>query len=246
MGYTRAQVLAFIDKMAPLMMNEAKSRGYKICSTAIAQSIIEGAAGTSTLASKYHNHWGLKAGSSYKGKKVALKTKEEYVKGKLTTITDYFRAYDSDAAGVKGYYDFINTTRYRNLKTATSYKEYAERLKAHGYATSSTYVNTLCQTVLKYNLNKYDISLNGSKSTDSVNTQTINTKSIKQWYNRNFTVEKVKELQELLNKAGYSIVVDGIVGNYTIGAVMDFQKKNHLSIDGKAGNVTINKLRNVK
>lgn len=155
MGYTSAQAKEFINMIAPLMVAEGKARGYSVISTAIAQAIIEGAAGTSGLA-KYHNHWGLKCGSSWKGKSVNMKTKEEYTVGTLTTIKDNFRAYDSDQEGVKGYYDFISSKRYANLKTAKNYKEYAEMLKADGYATSSTYVNTLCSTVQKYDLQKYD------------------------------------------------------------------------------------------
>lgn len=161
MGYTASQAKDFIKKIAPLIQAEAKERGYTIVSTVIAQAIIEGAAGTSLLAKKYANHFGLKCGSSWKGDSVNLSTKEEYTAGTLTTIKDNFRAYltngqPDDAKGVKGYYDFISTKRYANLKTAKTYKEYAERLKADGYATSSTYVNTLCSTVKKYELDKYD------------------------------------------------------------------------------------------
>lgn len=162
MGYTSSQAKAFINLIAPLMVNEAKNRDYKIVSTAIAQAIIEGAAGTSVLAKTYHNHWGLKCGSSWKGKSVNMKTKEEYTIGTLTTIKDNFRAYDNDIEGVRGYYDFISTKRYSNLKSATSYTEYASMLKIDGYATSSTYVNTLCSTVKKYELEKYDKELSGS------------------------------------------------------------------------------------
>ncbi len=155
MGYSSAQAKAFINMIAPLMVAEGHNRGYNIISTAIAQAIIEGAAGTSGLA-KYHNHWGLKCGSSWKGKSVNMKTKEEYTVGTLTTIKDNFRAYDTDAEGVAGYYDFISIKRYANLKNAKNYVEYANMLKADGYATSSTYVNTLCSTVVKYDLQKYD------------------------------------------------------------------------------------------
>lgn len=155
MGYSSTQANAFINMIAPMMVAEGRARGYRIISTAIAQAIIEGAAGTSGLA-KYHNHFGLKCGSSWKGASVNMKTKEEYTVGTLTTIKDNFRAYASDQEGVKGYYDFISTKRYANLKTATTYRQYAEMLKLDGYATSSTYVNTLCSTVEKYNLQKYD------------------------------------------------------------------------------------------
>lgn len=156
MGYSSAQAKEFIDHIAPMMVAEGKSRGYRIISTAIAQAIIEGAAGTSSLAKNYHNHFGLKCGSKWKGKSVNMKTKEEYTVGTLTTIKDNFRAYDNDVEGIKGYYDFISTSRYANLKTASTYKQYAQNLKYDGYATSSTYINTLCNTVVKYGLVKYD------------------------------------------------------------------------------------------
>lgn len=156
MGYSSAQAKAFIEHIAPMMVAEGRARGYTVISTAIAQAIIEGAAGTSGLA-KYHNHWGLKCGSKWKGKSVNMRTKEEYTVGTLTTIKDNFRVYDSDLDGVKGYYDFISTSRYANLKTAGSYKQYALYLKQDGYATSSTYIDTLCTTVEKYDLTKYDI-----------------------------------------------------------------------------------------
>ena len=156
MGYTSAQAKAFINQIAPLIVAEGKKRGYKVFSTVIAQAIIESASNTSVLGYKYCNYFGMKCGSSWKGKSVNLKTKEEYKVGTLTSIRDNFRVFDSMVAGVAGYYDFISTSRYKNLKTANTAKEYAERLKADGYATSSSYVNTLVSTVSKYNLTKYD------------------------------------------------------------------------------------------
>lgn len=156
MGYTSAQAKSFIEHIAPLIQREGFSRGYSIVSTTIAQSIIEGACGTSGLAKNYHNHFGMKAGKSWKGKSVNMKTKEEYTPGQLTDIRDFFRAFDSDVEGVEGYYDFIDTKRYANLRDAKTYRQFAEYLKADGWATSSTYVNTLCNTVEKYKLTKYD------------------------------------------------------------------------------------------
>ena len=153
-----ANVYDFISQIAPLIVAEGTKRGYKIFSTVIAQAIIESRYGQSGLA-KYHNYFGIKCGSAWlnQGKpSVSLKTKEEYTVGKLTTINDYFRVYPDMAAGVAGYYDFISTKRYANLKTATTYRMYAEMLKADGYATSSSYINTLCDTVVKYGLSAYD------------------------------------------------------------------------------------------
>ena len=159
MGYSSAQVKSFINIIAPIIVTEGKARGYKVFSTTIAQAIIEGAAGTSVLAKTYHNHFGLKCGSAWLkagNPSVNMKTKEEYKVGNLVTINDYFRVYANDIEGVKGYYDFISTKRYANLKTANNYTEFANMLKSDGYATSSTYVNTLCATVKNYELEKYD------------------------------------------------------------------------------------------
>lgn len=153
---TQTQVKEFIEKIAPIIQKYAKKNGYKICSTVIAQACCESAYGTSSLGYKYHNYFGMKCGGSWKGKSVNMTTKEEYTVGTLTTIKDNFRAYDSIDEGVQGYYAFISAKRYANLKDATSYRQYAEMLKSDGYATSSTYVNTLCTIVEKYDLAKYD------------------------------------------------------------------------------------------
>jgi hypothetical protein len=154
-----AEVYSFIQQIAPLIVAEGNKRGYKVMSTVIAQAIIESRYGKSTLASKYHNYFGLKCGTAWvlTGKpSVSLKTNEEYTPGKLTAIKDAFRVYPDMPSGVAGYYDFISSKRYANLKTAINYRQYAEYLKADGYATSSTYVNTLCTTVSQYGLEVYD------------------------------------------------------------------------------------------
>ena len=169
MGYSSAQAKAFINMIAPIIVAEGKTRGYKVFSATIAQAIIEGAAGTSVLAKKYHNHFGLKCGSAWlkSGKpSVNMKTKEEYKVGNLVTINDYFRVYANDIEGVRGYYDFISTKRYANLKTANNYTEFANLLKSDGYATSSTYVNTLCSTVRKYGLEKYDVVTSNNSNSE--------------------------------------------------------------------------------
>lgn len=169
-----SKVEEFINIIAPLIVTEGKKRGYSVFSTVIAQAIIESNSGKSILGYKYHNYFGMKCGSRWKGKSVNLKTKEEYTVGTLTTIKDNFRVYDSMEEGVKGYYDFISTKRYANLKESKTYVEYAENLKADGYATSSKYVNTLCTTVDAHNLTKYDSFFNfNDEVTDNNDTEYI-------------------------------------------------------------------------
>lgn len=193
MGYSTAQAKEFINNIAPLIQAEAKKRGYKICSTAIAQAVIESASGTSSLGYKYHNYFGMKCGSSWRGKSVNLATKEEYTVGQITNIKANFRVYDSMADGVAGYYDFISTKRYANLKEAITAKQYAEMLKADGYATSSSYVNTLISTVNKYDLTKYDGQRVAKKSNEEIAKEVINGL----WGNG-------QERKDKLTQAGYS------------------------------------------
>lgn len=230
----------FIPEIAPLMQAEAKKRGYKIVSTAIAQAIIESRWGESGLA-KYHNYFGLKCGSKWAGKSVNMKTKEEYTPGTLTTINDNFRAYDSMADGVKGYYDFISSSRYANLKTATTPKQYAEYLKADGYATSSTYVKTLTDTVQKYNLAQYDgdkVIIEDNPNRNPYNEPTKNVRL-------NSKGNDVRWVQVELNRKGHHLTVDGICGLKTVDAVKKFQFAHGLVVDGIVGPATREKLKSV-
>ena len=230
MGYSSAQAKDFIKYIAPMIQSEAKQRGYKICSTVIAQAIIEGAAGTSILAKKYHNHFGMKCGKSWKGGSVNMKTKEEYTQGTLTTIKDNFRTYPSDEAGISGYYDFISSPRYENLKTATTYKEYAEMLKKDGYATSSSYVNTLCNTVIKYNLGAYD------EATDAP--QHIQNRRVLKFTTPFMQGSDVIICQRILQKLGYDLGSSGVDGKYgkkTADAIARFQSEHGLVVDSVVG-----------
>lgn len=146
----------FIATVAPLIVKYGKKYGYPIVSPIIAQAVIESNYGQSKLSADYNNFFGLKCGSSWKGKSVNMKTKEEYKVGSLTTIKDNFRAYDTVEEGIDGYFKFISTKRYANLKKAVTPYEYCVMLKADGYATSSTYVATLYNTITRLNLMIYD------------------------------------------------------------------------------------------
>lgn len=153
---TKAESLDFIAKIAPIIQKYAKAYGYQVASPIIAQACIESAYGKSSLGYKYHNYFGMKCGSAWKGKSVNLKTKEEYTVGTLTSISANFRVYDSMEEGIKGYFEFISGKRYQNLKSAMYPKEYLQMIKQDGYATSSTYVDTNMNCINKWNLTQYD------------------------------------------------------------------------------------------
>ena len=147
----------FIAEIAPIIQKVATEKGYHVCSPIIAQACLESGYGKSVLGAKYHNYFGMKCGKYWKGASVKMRTKEEYSPGTLTTITDNFRVYDDMESGVRGYFDFINTKRYANLKTAISPRQYLELIKKDGYATSSKYVDSNMLILWRYNLTDYDI-----------------------------------------------------------------------------------------
>ena len=120
----------------------------------------------------------MKCGTKWTGKSVNMNTQEEYQPGTLTQISDNFRVFDSMEDGVKGYFDFINYSRYANLKGVTDPQTYVENIKADGYATSSTYVTNLMRVIRDNNLTQYDgaAQQTPSKSVDEVAQDVVNGK----------------------------------------------------------------------
>lgn len=223
-----AQAKQFIELIGPIIQDEAKARGYQVCSPIIAQACIESAFGTSSLGYRRHNYFGMKCGSAWKGKSVNLSTKEEYTPRQLTTIRDNFRVYDSMEDGVKGYFDFISTKRYANLKDAQTPKEYLELIKKDGYATSSSYVNTNLNCISRYDLERFDWN-----------------KVDENPYPEPITIMKegrsganVKWLQWELNRHGANLKIDGVFGPKTKLSVLLFQKDHGLTQDGIVGDKT--------
>lgn len=146
----------FIEQIATYVKKYAGDYGIMVHSPIIAQAILESGWGRSTLASEYHNYFGLKCGGAWNGKSVNMATQEEYEVGVMTDIRDNFRVFDSMEDGVKGYFDFINYSRYSNLKGVTDPEEYCRLIKEDGYATSSTYVDSLVRVIYDNNLTRFD------------------------------------------------------------------------------------------
>lgn len=146
----------FIDQIAGYVKKYAAIFGICVHSPIIAQAILESGWGKSKLAATYHNYFGLKCGTKWTGKSVNMTTQEEYTAGTMTVIADDFRVFDSMEEGVKGYFEFIQLARYQNLKGITDPQKYLETIKADGYASSSTYVQSNMNVIKQYDLTQYD------------------------------------------------------------------------------------------
>ena len=168
----------FIQKVAEKVSKYAPLYGICVHSPIIAQAIIESGWGKSGLASKYHNYFGLKCGSSWKGKSVNMATKEEYKVGTVTNIRDNFRVFDDFDDGIRGYFEFINTSRYANLKGVKNPEEYVRRLKADGYATSSTYVNNIMRVIRDNKLTRFDGNGDGDVKKEELTGKVLSGKEI--------------------------------------------------------------------
>ena len=168
----------FIQKVAEKVNKYAPLYGICVHSPIIAQAIIESGWGKSGLASKYHNYFGLKCGSSWKGGSVNMATREEYKPGVVTNIRDNFRTYEDFDAGIRGYFEFINTSRYANLKGVKSPEEYVRRLKADGYATSSKYVDNVMRVIRDNKLTRFDDKVGESVKKEELTGKVLSGKEI--------------------------------------------------------------------
>ena len=148
---------SFIGQIGPIVQKYAALYGYRFPSAIIAQACIESAYGTSSLAYRYHNYFGIKWWRGCGRSAVNLQTKEEYTPGILISVKSGFAVGQDMEDGVRMYFEFITrNSRYNNLKGATSSKNYIELIRADGYATSSTYVSTVWKVVQAQGLERFD------------------------------------------------------------------------------------------
>lgn len=241
MGFSAEQI-DFIKRIAPIVQRECVKRGYSFASPILAQASTESFKGStlSKLAKEYNNFFGMKCGMGWKGKNVNLSTGEEYVTGTISIIQANFRVYDTLAEGIVGYFDFINTKRYANLKTAISPRHYLELIKQDGYATSSRYVTTCMERIQGLNLMQYDtfagVVKTGNPYAEPIKNIRLNSKG-----------NDVRWLQYELNRVGgYKLIVDGVAGSLTIGALQDFQHTHNLTVDGICGPLTRAEIKKTK
>ena len=146
---------AFLNTIASWIVFFAPQYGIKCPSAVIGQAVHETGWGKDGL-SPYNNFFGMKCGSNWKGASVNKKTQEEYKVGTTTNISANFRAYATVEEGVRGYFEFISSSRYANLKGITDPLKYLQTIKADGYATGSNYAANIHKVITTYNLTKYD------------------------------------------------------------------------------------------
>ena len=139
----------YIKRFAPVAVSEMKKFGIP-ASISLAQGLVESRAGTSSLAKKNNNHFGIKCFS------------KKCRKGHCTNHTDdthkdFFRKFPSAWESWRSHSQLLASGRYKDLKAyGRDYKKWARGLKEKGYATDSTYDEKLIGMIERFNLQRFD------------------------------------------------------------------------------------------
>ena len=147
---------AFIERVGALAAADMQKSGV-LASLTIAQAILESGWGKSGLTVKANALFGIKAGTSWKGRVYSTKTQECYDGVTFTTVTALFRAYDSWEESVADHSALLTgAARYKAVVGERDYKTACRAIKAAGYATDPKYPDKLIQIIESYGLTAYD------------------------------------------------------------------------------------------
>ena len=193
----------FIESVAPGAIAGWKEYGV-LPSVTVAQAILESGWGQSSLASQYHNLFGIKG--SYYGQSVNLNT-NEYYGGRYVNIVDGFRAYPNNSASVEDHGNFLySNSRYHNLLGDTNYVSVANKLHADGYATAPNYASALINLVRTYNLTQLDkVALSGSTAVNNDRNSGVNGATTADSIANYYTVQSGDTLSGIANQFNTSV-----------------------------------------
>lgn len=144
-----ARYLNYIDQYSSLAVEQMQKHGIP-ASIKLAQGLLESGAGVSTLASKSHNHFGIKCGGNWGGPSVRHTD---------DAPNECFRAYKHPRESYEDHSLFLKRgPRYAFLfdLDVTDYKAWARGLKKAGYATDPSYANRLISIIEDYELYRFD------------------------------------------------------------------------------------------
>jgi len=151
--------IAYIDKYADIAIEEYQRYGIPP-SIKLGQAIIESRHGTSTLAVKANNHFGIKW---YKGNSLEKSYLSKNITGTYQVRDDCgenkcsFMSFTSDWASYRAHSLVLLKPRYKKLFTyGLDYERWAYGLKEANYATADNYAKLLIDVIEQYELYEYD------------------------------------------------------------------------------------------
>lgn len=215
----------FISKIAPYVVKHTAEFGIKVNSPIIAQACLESGYGTSTSAlgickADYNNFFGLK----YRPNRVTCScgifkdgSYEQRADGQYYPVYDDWFAFKDAEQGVLGYLQFINISKYANLKGVTDPYKYLTLLRQDGYCTSLKYVNNVFNLLKKQDLTQYDIDYKSATATQNEKSSE-SASTTKKYYRVNLASCKNKanadDFAERAKAKGFDCIVKYIDGYY--------------------------------
>ena len=148
---SRRRQLDYLDRHAGLAVREMHRSGIP-ASITLAQALLESNVGRSTLATRNHNHFGIKCFSRTCSKGHCSNFDDDSHK-------DFFRIYADTEASFRAHSTFLERgKRYRSLfdLDAKDYKGWARGLRKAGYATDKRYAEKLIRLIEELELHRYD------------------------------------------------------------------------------------------
>ncbi|MDR1437249.1 MAG: glucosaminidase domain-containing protein [Candidatus Symbiothrix sp.] len=148
----------YIDQYADLAVKQMKKHQIP-ASITLAQGLLESGAGKSSFVRESNNHFGIKCGSGWAGKRIYRDD---------DAANECFRSYKNAGASYEDHSVFLTTkSRYSSLFSfkITDYKAWAAGLQTSGYATDKAYANKLIKIIEDYELYRYDAPLKKKNKT---------------------------------------------------------------------------------
>lgn len=160
-----ANKLALLDKAYKYIRKYAPQFGIMVYSPILAQLIIESNWGTSNKVINHgkwmHNYLGLKWRDNRcpiaLGWFTETGSEQDANTGQYQTSEMKWCKFRSMEECILGYFQWLNIPIYDSIRGVTDPETYVKNIKAAGYATSIDYVNTIMNTIKKYNLTQYDM-----------------------------------------------------------------------------------------
>lgn len=145
-GQGQEHVQRFMERLSAPAQAASRKTGVP-AELILAQAALETGWGRHEIATasggNSYNLFGIKAGSSWKGRTTDIVT-HEYINGQRTRVVDTFRVYNSFEEAFTDYARLIgNNPRYAAVTTAGNAEQAARALQAGGYATDPAYADKL-------------------------------------------------------------------------------------------------------
>lgn len=216
-----AATLSYIQQYHMVAVREMHAHGIP-ASITLAQGILESASGTSYLATKANNHFGIKCHLDWAGGKVYRDDDRK---------NECFRSYESADESFRDHSLFLkHRSRYASLfeEDPTDYKAWAKGLKKAGYATERQYAHRLIDLIERYELHKYDLMEYIGEPDLLVEKEKHDTKKVENVFDS-------FEINESKNRVDYVIARTGdtfeVIAQAAEKRVSDILKYNDLTYD---------------